>query len=123
MQVQERAVDQERILTSAMAAVAVRAAFIELDDPEANAALRRHWPHEREWMGPDGSDVLPEPRLVCDRLEAITETYGLDELDGFDRDAILAAAFVVQQDLVPIAEYAAKLEQENHQLRTRLGLA
>ena len=90
------------------------AARIEFDDPAAQALLDRHCgPYLRRWEGGGVTDDLM-PLLIAYHLSH-------DHLGGLAHArswwALQHAAFVVQKDLLALATYAKRLEEENRHLR------
>jgi hypothetical protein len=101
-------------------------AGLELEDPEADACLRRNFRDYRylHRENPDGSRPRFQGADCIDRLVAVRETYHLtarnENIGHWDMvvwHALQAAAFVVQQDLVQVAQYAARLEAEVKELK------
>jgi len=100
---------------------------ITLEDEEADAALRRNFFDCRVlyYRSPNGSAPHYEGGTTLGKLSGITNAYRLGPEDAGPIAArawwaLQNAAFVVKQDLVKMAEYAARLEAENRRLRAQL---
>jgi nitroreductase len=78
-----------------LAIAAVRAAGLQLTDPEYRSALIR-WTHRPQWSGdgvPPATAVRPAPRRVPVREFALDPRAGADPGPGHDRGAVYAILF------------------------------